>query len=153
MISTENQTEMTRPNSTPTLNAGFDCDRRGLHRRKGEVWHDYIQQRGRRYENCRLGNYVAESQPQHDVVAKLTALNIIQEFRAGSGLLLFGPAGTGKDHLLTGMTHKLIGLWGESKCLTFDGQVAQNYSKKYAIHSTTSNLSPASSIGSQNVGC
>lgn len=58
-----------------------------------------------RYQNCALENYIIE----HD--AQRAALEQLREYAAdlranvtdGRGIVLFGPCGTGKDHLLAAM--------------------------------------------------
>ena len=61
-----------------------------------------MQDRGPRYEPCRFSTFEC----RHDAQTK--ALEAVQGFcdkmpdyqREGRGLVLFGPAGTGKDHLM-----------------------------------------------------
>jgi DNA replication protein DnaC len=62
--------------------------------------------RGRRYSECRLETYEAASQKQKDAVCKLHeyASDIEQRIKDGQNVLLFGPAGTGKDHLLVALS-------------------------------------------------
>jgi DNA replication protein DnaC len=63
---------------------------------------------GRRYAGCRLDTFTLSDDPT-DKNRQQSALAILQAFvddlkdriADGSGLFLFGPAGTGKDHLLS----------------------------------------------------
>lgn len=74
---------------------------------------DAIQQRlnallyriGPRYRHATLASYQATTVEQRSAVAKLRAYadNLRDEVKSGRGILLFGPTGTGKDHLLIGL--------------------------------------------------
>jgi DNA replication protein DnaC len=63
------------------------------------------EQLGARYRNSTLDNYQVTTEGQR---AALNALHkyaddMVEAGRAGRGIILFGPAGTGKDHLLAGI--------------------------------------------------
>lgn len=63
-----------------------------------------IAERGERYADCRLHNF------RCDVASQRTAANKLADFvgrahgepKSGEGVFLFGPCGTGKDHLAMG---------------------------------------------------
>jgi DNA replication protein DnaC len=59
---------------------------------------------GKRYADCTLDNFETTLPEQEQVLAKLR--DYVSDIRANvdlcRGLVLFGPAGTGKDHLLVG---------------------------------------------------
>ena len=59
---------------------------------------------GARYQGCRLTNFEATYDAQRDVLDKLRvfAANLGVSEQGQRGLLLYGPVGTGKDHLLVG---------------------------------------------------
>lgn len=61
-----------------------------------------ISIRGRRYADCTFESYRTTTEEQRNVVALLRkyAHQTIREVEAGRNLVLFGPKGTGKDHLL-----------------------------------------------------
>jgi DNA replication protein DnaC len=64
------------------------------------------KRRGKRYEDCTLENYVSKSALQTDIVAKLRdyALHSDENIKIGKNVILFGPKGTGKDHLLMSLS-------------------------------------------------
>jgi len=63
------------------------------------------KQVGRRYANCRFRNFVAAHDKQKAVFGEIVAFakDIARHIDAGHNVLLYGPAGTGKDHLLTAL--------------------------------------------------
>ena len=75
-----------------------------------------VSQVGRRYEKVTLRNFELETDEQRETVAALASYG--QQFREhaiqGDGVLLFGPSGTGKDHLLIGLAKLVICHWGAS---------------------------------------
>ncbi len=92
---------------------------------------------GDRYAGCTLGNFESYHERQAPVVSRLIefAREIPKHCRDGSGLLLFGPAGTGKDHLLAAVlkiaivAHRLRVRW-------YDGQELFEQAR-YAIRRET----------------
>jgi DNA replication protein DnaC len=66
------------------------------------VWLSLLRAIGKRYETAAFASYATPHKGQADAVAKLTAYadNAAAELDAGNGIVLFGPSGTGKDHLL-----------------------------------------------------
>lgn len=62
-------------------------------------------ERGRRYRACTFDSYRAQTHEQCAVVARLRkyAGQFPQMLEAGTGVVLMGPAGTGKDHLLAAL--------------------------------------------------
>ncbi len=59
---------------------------------------------GQRYADCDLKNYQCTTDAQTDIVIQLEAFGkSIQSGEAIENLVLFGPVGTGKDHLLVAM--------------------------------------------------
>lgn len=62
---------------------------------------ELISDRGARYANCTLETFVISWKSQEEVLTRLNDLvdNRMEEFRHGGGLILYGPEGTGKDHL------------------------------------------------------
>ena len=74
-------------------------------------WNRLVGERGKRYEDCRLRNYTVNSPEQQNSVNRLTEYldSIEKRIEGGEGLLLFGPKGCGKDHLLMACARVAIG--------------------------------------------
>jgi len=74
-----------------------DRERRG---RQGK-WLAIVSERGKRYANCSLATYDAATEPQRVAVEQIRAwiTDLPKKLETGAGLVLIGPAGTGKDHL------------------------------------------------------
>lgn len=99
-----------------TLIAMFTSgERNPWSRRLGEVdrftcFKELVAERGARYAACTLDNYRCENADQRAIVARLRDLQAA-EFRwcrDGGGLLLYGPQGTGKDHLQFAMLRHAV---------------------------------------------
>lgn len=84
--------------------------REDLIRLKQSTWDGFIRARGRRYLDCRLSNFETTNQKQTDVLdaVKQFAREIWDRIIRGQNVVLFGPSGTGKDHILTGLVHAAI---------------------------------------------
>ena len=67
---------------------------------------------GPRYADARLSNFECDSEAQRKAVANATGYlkDLPNQVGNGRNVLLFGPKGTGKDHLMTGM------MWGAIHC-------------------------------------
>lgn len=74
-------------------------------------WESFIEDRGIRYRPCRLSNFVVSGEQQAAVLAAVEgyATRIVDEISIGTNVILFGPKGTGKDHLLTALSHMAFG--------------------------------------------
>jgi DNA replication protein DnaC len=79
--------------------------------RKADNWASYIQARGRRYADCTLENFECPTQAHTDRLDKLKgyAEQMAENFADGRGVWLFGPCGTGKDHLSSALCR--IAIW------------------------------------------
>lgn len=79
-------------------------------RKMHNCWYGYLRDRGVRYGGCRLDNFECSHPGQSDAVQRVRnfSQNVNENLNAGVGLLLFGPVGTGKDHLLTASVHESI---------------------------------------------
>lgn len=77
--------------------------------REGQI-KDLVQAVGRRYEQSTLTSYETTKPGQIEAVAAIR--RYVEDFetkrKIGAGMLLYGPAGTGKDHLLVGAARFLI---------------------------------------------
>jgi DNA replication protein DnaC len=71
-------------------------------RDRDECWRRLLRERGERYRDCKLSNFECSQPGQAEVRGQLTEFcrSISANVNTGRGLLLFGPKGTGKDHLL-----------------------------------------------------
>jgi len=65
---------------------------------------------GARYEHATLENFQLTDKRQHAALAQLKAYRkrLGEHLTAGNGLLLYGPAGTGKDHLVVALARQAI---------------------------------------------
>lgn len=85
---------------------------RSIEWRKTQAWRELVSLRGERYRDCRLKNFACETEAQVATVEKLREYCTEMPYRIqrGESIVLFGPRGTGKDHLLMALAHAAIGL-------------------------------------------
>lgn len=85
-------------------------EREAESRRRYGLWCDLIRSRGERYENCYLKNFDTANDAQRAAVEALTAYcgDVGERIKRGEGIILFGPKGTGKDHLLVAVSRAAI---------------------------------------------
>jgi len=79
----------------------------------------FLRARGARYERCTLQNYRTHTKSQQAVRDAILGFSedMALHVKQGDGVILLGPAGTGKDHLLVGLARVAI-----MKCrFTFSG--------------------------------
>jgi len=83
--------------------------------RKSDLWGSYAALRGKRYSGCTLENYQCRCEQQRKQLAKVRgyADQLAENFQNGRGLTLFGPCGTGKDHLSAAICRQAV--WQLSK--------------------------------------
>jgi len=88
-----------------------DGDKRAEVARKREAWRSLVLSVGRRYEACRLETFEVGNEEQRAILASLRAYadNVDRHVKAGDNIVLFGPPGTGKDHLAIGVAYVAIG--------------------------------------------
>jgi len=84
--------------------------------RRDEAADELIAARGERYRHCRLSNFEVKTDDQKAVVERLQRFcqDVPTEVASGTGLILYGPSGTGKDHLMFAVAYaavKSYGLW------------------------------------------
>ncbi len=89
--------------------------KRERNKRLWETWRKVTAPMGSRYADCTLQNFAIDDASPHAAVQRMVvtqlqnyADNIVERVGENTGLLLFGPAGTGKDHLLTGLSRVAI---------------------------------------------
>lgn len=83
---------------------------REIHIWKCKIWECLISSVGCRYAPARFENYACKSPGQQNAVDALIAYaDESANLDSGKGVMLYGPAGTGKDHLLIALAHKVIG--------------------------------------------
>lgn len=80
-------------------------------RERAGRWIDLCKTRGERYAACRLGNFEATTEAQKKAITVLLSYceEINDRIVSGENLLLFGPKGTGKDHLAMAVCRAAIG--------------------------------------------
>lgn len=69
-----------------------------------------IRDKGARYAECRLANFHCTTDAQRRAVERLSAYcrGIADHATAGEGVFLFGPCGSGKDHLAMALSRVFI---------------------------------------------
>lgn len=72
------------------------------------LWEKFLGERATRYRPCRFANYRIAIPEQRSVVKKLQSYVVNWNFELPGGLVLFGPPGTGKDHLLVATAFNVI---------------------------------------------
>lgn len=82
---------------------------------KNKRWLEILKQVGDRHKDCRLTNYLLNSDPdyaqrQTEALGRLSAYcgDIPSLLKTGNGLIIYGPCGTGKDHLVVGAIYRAI---------------------------------------------
>lgn len=82
-------------------------------------WSEFARRIGAAYADCRLSNFVVKSDVQRQAIAAVDRYrqDLATQLAVGHGLLVYGPSGTGKDHLLVGLAHAAIVEYG--LCVTW----------------------------------
>jgi DNA replication protein DnaC len=77
-----------------------DKKRREMDERRW-AWREFVNRRGQRYGSCQFSTFEAPTDDHQKAVAALQAYaeTISDKIRIGQNVILFGPPGTGKDHL------------------------------------------------------
>lgn len=90
-------------------------------RRRDQIWNMLIHDVGERYRSCRLDTFHCYEEPeyrrrQQDALKAISDYCRTMEIRiaAGSGVVLFGPPGTGKDHFIISMLRVAIFTHGKT---------------------------------------
>jgi DNA replication protein DnaC len=80
-----------------------------------DKWQTFASGRGTRYADCRLGSFETATEPQKTAVAQLLTYceNARDNILQGAGIVLYGPRGTGKDHLAMAVARAVIMAGGE----------------------------------------
>ncbi len=106
---------LTEPDPTPAEYERMEAAREAKwrhdeKRRRESHLNQFLEFRGVRYAGCRLKNFQITNEKQRVVVEHLSgfAENMASEVKQGNGVILFGPSGSGKDHLLIGLTRVAI---------------------------------------------
>jgi len=88
----------------------IDRRNREIAENKRRVWNSLVSDRGSRYQDCQLETFEAETPEQKVALSILTEYcsEIRDNVREGRGVILFGPRGTGKDHLAMAVCRVLI---------------------------------------------
>jgi DNA replication protein DnaC len=88
----------------------FKEDWLSRHREAMAYWEHFQAKRGLRYFQCLFENYEATNEPQLKAVDSLKeyAANADDNLRNGKNIILFGPKGSGKDHLLVATCREIF---------------------------------------------
>lgn len=72
------------------------------------AWRQFVARRGQRYGTCKFENYEAKTPEQRAAVdaLRLYAANVVERIKIGQNVILFGPPGTGKDHLCMALSRQ-----------------------------------------------
>lgn len=89
----------------PTEHSEDEAARYEVWRRRSTAWDDLLRQCGSRYTDASFETYEADTEGQRRVV---DALQQHVPICSKNGVLLFGPSGTGKDHLLVALARQAI---------------------------------------------
>lgn len=70
----------------------------------------FFARRGARYQNCRLSNFEVGKDGQEEALQVIMwyAKNMADHVTRGRGLILFGPRGSGKDHIASALATAAI---------------------------------------------
>ena len=107
--------EFAEPEPTPEELERMEAERevrwrREEKRRREAQLDQFLEARGIRYKECSLSSFQIANEKQWEVVERLSGLaeDMAAEVKQGNGVILFGPSGTGKDHLLVGLARVAI---------------------------------------------
>ena len=75
--------------------------------RRSDAWCGFIHDRGKRYAECSFKTFETSTEAQIESVSKLKRF-ATTAVKNGSNLILAGPTGTGKDHLLASTVRESI---------------------------------------------
>jgi DNA replication protein DnaC len=91
-------------------NRAAEEDRRRQTNETARCLRDFQQAIGERYEASGLDNFATTDKAQGEVKQAMIrhGENLSERIQQGIGILLFGPSGTGKDHLLIGLGRQTI---------------------------------------------
>lgn len=75
-----------------------------------DVWRSLLASAGHRYESCRFTTFKADRREQTQVIEALLEYtgDIAARRTAATGVVLYGPCGTGKDHLAFGIAREAV---------------------------------------------
>ncbi len=95
---------------TTTRFSDFDSASDDEKRQRGRRWSFVVEDIGERYAECRVGNFDQHG-TEDEKIAQCRAIteikqygeSVVENVAAGVNVVMFGPPGTGKDHLLTAL--------------------------------------------------
>jgi DNA replication protein DnaC len=87
-----------------------EFERRQEANRRDREWRELIREMGSAYGKARFANYEAKTPYQQEVLEAVTAYakEFPQRYENGESLVLYGPVGTGKDHLAAAVCTAVI---------------------------------------------
>ena len=115
--------------------------------RKGQ-FAKFIDSRGRLYADCRFDNFDTTCEEQQTVLAAIRqyADEMRQNVETGKSIVLFGPSGTGKDHLLTALARVAIMQYRKTVVWTSGAQLRSSARDRMGHGSDTSEKSIIDSL-------
>jgi DNA replication protein DnaC len=89
----------------------LERERRAEMGQRASRWENLLGARGSRYADAKLTSFTVTDPKQQPILEQLRdyQANILERIQEGDGLILFGPKGTGKDHLAMAMARTAIG--------------------------------------------
>lgn len=90
-----------------------DDDEHRLAQERNRSIRDFFRQRGRRYDKCRFATFAPHGSDEHQsrqkaAVKKLASWDVAAAIESGQNLVIYGPVGTGKDHLMVSAMLKML---------------------------------------------
>ena len=109
---TPEETEERRKRDELRRQESEEYEKRDIQRKRWDAWHRVIRHAGDRYSTTSFDNYEVSHPEQAAVVDDLKEYSkaVGDNVTASRGVVLFGPSGTGKDHLLLAMARIAIGV-------------------------------------------
>lgn len=89
----------------------------GRCRSRDQIWYDVLRGIGPRYAGCRITTFDVSDSDERIRKLKTAvresvstwARDVEANVASGRGVFLFGPSGTGKDHLAVGLLYRVVG--------------------------------------------
>jgi len=88
-----------------------------LHNSRFERFQKFLESRGKRYQDCSSKNYLITCDDQRAATIRLGEYcRDPESITKGRNVVLFGPSGSGKDHLLVALAKRVFWMTGTVPC-------------------------------------